>query len=69
MAKNIQKIYDDPKEPLSWPICFNLNKKMEYIGIKGNAIAEHNHKEFEKHSGIQQNAIDFLLPLSNHFRD
>jgi hypothetical protein len=22
MAKNIQKIYDDPNEPLIWPNCF-----------------------------------------------
>src|SRR3954468_3582177 len=33
MARNIQKIYDDPKEPLSWPNCFNSDKGTEYIGI------------------------------------
>ncbi|CAG8717763.1 5177_t:CDS:1, partial [Funneliformis mosseae] len=81
--KNIQKIYDDLKEPLFWSNCFNSDKGTEYIGNykslllkhnvkiqyikikKGNATAERDHKEFEKHSGIQQNAIDFLLPLSN----
>ena len=33
MAKNIQKIYSDPKEPLSWPNCFNSDKGTEYMGI------------------------------------
>src|SRR5436305_12278246 len=86
MAKNIQKIYNDPKEPLSWPNCFISDKRTEYMGNcknlllnhsvniqyanskEGNAIAECDHKEFEKHSGIQQDAKDFLLPLSNHSR-
>ncbi|CAG8676288.1 6519_t:CDS:2, partial [Funneliformis mosseae] len=54
IAKNIQKIYDDPKEFLSWSNCFNSDKGTEYIGI---------------HSGIQQDAMDFLLPLSNHSID
>ena len=36
---------------------------------EGNAIAERDHQEFEKHSGIQQDAKDFLLPLSNRSRD
>ncbi|CAG8569046.1 15119_t:CDS:1 [Funneliformis mosseae] len=71
MAKNIQKIYDNLKEPLSWPNCFNSDKKTEYMenykslllkhdvkiqygkSKKDNAIAERDHKEFEKHSGIQ----------------
>src|ERR1044072_3039138 len=69
MAKNIQKIYNNPKEPLSWPNCFISDKGTEYMGDcknlllnhnikiqyakskKGNAIAERDHKEFEKHSG------------------
>src|SRR5947208_6948859 len=87
MAKNIQKIYNDSKEPLSWPNCFNSDKRTEYMGNcknlllnhsvkiqyanskEGNAIAERDHKEFEKHSYIQQNAKDFLLPLSKCSRD
>jgi hypothetical protein len=87
MAKNIQKIYNDPKEPLSWPNCFISDKGMEYIGDcknllynhsvkiqyanskEGNAIAERDHKEFEKHAYIQQDAKDFLLPLSERSRD
>jgi len=87
MAKNIQKIYNDPKEPLSWPNCFISDKGTEYMGDckslllshvvkiqyanskEGNAIAERDHQEFEKHSGIQQDAKDFLLPLTKRSRD
>ena len=87
MAKNIQKIYNNPKEPLSWPNCFISDKGTEYMGEcksllldhdvkiqyaeskEGNAIAERDHKEFEKQSGIRQDAKDFLLPLSCRSRD
>ena len=77
MAKNIQKIYNDSKESLSWLNCFicknllhNHGVKIQYANLKeGNAIAERDHKEFEKHSYIQQNAKDFLLPLSKCSRD
>ena len=86
MAKNIQKIYNDPKEPLSWPNCFISDKRTEYMGEcksllcsydvkiqyakfkRGNAIAERDHQEFEKHFFIQQDAKDLLLPLSERSR-
>src|SRR3989440_9012266 len=87
MAKIIQKIYSDPKEPFSWPNCFISDKGTEYMGDcknllhnhsvkiqyakskEGNAIAERDHQEFEKHAYIQQDAKDFLLPLSERSRD
>ncbi|CAG8752073.1 14528_t:CDS:1, partial [Funneliformis mosseae] len=34
-----------------------------------NAIVERDHQEFEKPAYIQQDAKDFLLPLSKCFRD
>ena len=44
--------------------------KIQYANLKeGNAIAERDHQEFEKHSGIQQDAKDFLLPLTKRSRD
>ncbi|CAG8695910.1 14460_t:CDS:2 [Funneliformis mosseae] len=64
MAKNIQKIYNDLKEPLSWLNYFISDKRMEYIDD-----SKRDHQKFEKHSYIQQDAKDFLLPLLNYFRD
>ena len=44
--------------------------KIQYAKSKeGNAIAERDHQEFEKHSFIQQDAKDLLLPLSERSRD
>ena len=44
--------------------------KIQYAKSKeGNAIAERDHQEFEKHAYIQQDAKDFLLPLSERSRD
>ena len=49
---------------------YNHSVKIQYANSKeSNAIAEHDHKEFEKHSYIQQDAKDFLLPLSKRSRD
>ena len=31
MAKNIQKIYNDPKESLSWPNCFISDRGTKYM--------------------------------------
>ncbi|CAG8539337.1 13327_t:CDS:2 [Funneliformis mosseae] len=51
-------------------LLYNHSVKIQYINSKeGNAIAKHDYKEFEKHFGIQQDTIDFLLPLSNRSRD
>src|SRR3954454_1325700 len=41
MAKNIQKIYDDLKEPLSWPNCFNSDKGTEYMGDCKGLLLKH----------------------------
>ena len=35
---------------------------------ESNAIAERDHQEFEKHAYIRQDAVDFLLPLSERCR-
>ena len=44
--------------------------KIQYTKSKeGNAIAKRDHQEFEKHSFIQQDAKDLLLPLSERSRD
>ena len=44
--------------------------KIQYANSKeGNSIAERDHQEFEKHAYIQQDAKDFLLPLSERSRD
>src|SRR3954447_19711966 len=44
--------------------------KIQYAKTKeGNAIAERDHQEFEKPAYIQQDAKDFLLPLSERSRD
>ncbi|CAG8748514.1 1301_t:CDS:1, partial [Funneliformis mosseae] len=51
-------------------LLLKYDVKIQYAKIKeSNVIAKRDHKEFEKHSGIQQGAIDFLLPLSNCSRD
>ena len=41
MAKNIQKIYDDLKEPLSWPNCFISDKGTEYMGDCKSLLLKH----------------------------
>ena len=47
-------------------LLHNHNVKIQYANSKeGNAIAERDHKEFEKHSYIQQDAKDFLLFYQN----
>ena len=44
MAKNIQKIYSDPKEPLSWPNCFISDKGTEYMGDCKSLLLSHSVK-------------------------
>ncbi|CAH1770021.1 9694_t:CDS:2, partial [Entrophospora sp. SA101] len=34
---------------------------------RSNAIGERDHQEFEKHAYIRQDAVDFLLPLSERY--
>jgi hypothetical protein len=44
--------------------------KLQYTQSKeSNAIAERDYQEFEKHAYIQQDAKDFLLPLSERSRN
>ncbi|CAB4439975.1 unnamed protein product [Rhizophagus irregularis] len=58
MAKAIQKIYNDPNDPLNPPEDFIVDR----------AIAECNHQEFEKYAYFRQDAEDFHLPLTDRSR-
>ncbi|CAB5216364.1 unnamed protein product [Rhizophagus irregularis] len=58
MARAIQKIYDDPNNPLSYPNTFIVDR----------AIAERDHQEFEKYAYFWQDTEDFHLPLTDRSR-
>ncbi|CAG8812697.1 21992_t:CDS:2, partial [Dentiscutata erythropus] len=56
MAREIQKIYDDPNCPLSWPKVLIVNKGTEYMGECRDLFLRHD-------------AIDLHLPLTDRSRE
>jgi len=44
MAKEIQKIYNDPNDPLSWSNCFISDKGTEYMGECKSLLLSHDVK-------------------------
>ncbi|CAG8777183.1 6675_t:CDS:2, partial [Cetraspora pellucida] len=59
MAKEIQKIYNNPNCLLSWPKVLIVDKGTKYI----------DHQEFEKHAFFCQDAMDLHLPLTDRSRE